>query len=342
MFQNGGNIHPPGFFKKKGRGPRRRPDDTGLFSPNLKPLARKNKLGADRQDIGFRGPRVFSVHSLKKISICLALVFLFLSVPKPAVADEEADFQMGVDAYIKGDIRTAIGMFKAVAEQGRALAQFNLGLIYSQGQGIPRDYQEALKWFRKAAEQGLAEAQSNLGWMYRHGFGVSRDFKEALKWYRLAAEQGQVEAQFNLGWMYRHGFGVSPNYIKAVKWYRLAAEQGLAKAQLSLGVMYDDGLGVPQDYKEALKWYQLAANQGLAKAQFNLGWILLNGRGVSQDYVQAHMWFNLAGVEGYKDAVRNRGLAEQHMTLQEILKAQKLAREWKPKKKIDLFPNPTK
>ena len=45
------------------------------------------------------------------------------------------------------------------AEQGDAKAQFNLGFIYSNGKGVPKDYAEAVKWTRKAAEQGHAEAQ---------------------------------------------------------------------------------------------------------------------------------------------------------------------------------------
>jgi hypothetical protein len=69
-------------------------------------------------------------------------------------------------------------------------AQTDLGLMYANGEGVGRDYDEAVNWYRKAAEQGDAKAQNALGVMYHNGFGVKRDDKEAKKWFRKAAEQG--------------------------------------------------------------------------------------------------------------------------------------------------------
>ena len=63
-------------------------------------------------------------------------------------------------------------MAKALAEQGGAAAQYNLGVMYHTGQGVVQDYREAVKWYRKAAERGFARAQSNLGLMYANGEGV--------------------------------------------------------------------------------------------------------------------------------------------------------------------------
>ena len=61
------------------------------------------------------------------------------------------------------------------------------------------------------------------------------------------------------------------------------------------------------------------------------------GLGVPQDYAQAHMWFNLAASrhppgEGRDIAVKNRDDVAKKMTPAQISEAQKLAREWKPKK----------
>ena len=80
------------------------------------------------------------------------------------------------------------------ANQGDVEAQYNLGLMYENGQGVLQDYKEAIKWYKKSAEQGDKHAQSNLGRMYRYGWGVSRDYKETVRWYRLAAEQGLAKA----------------------------------------------------------------------------------------------------------------------------------------------------
>ena len=67
-------------------------------------------------------------------------------------------------------------------------AQFNLGVMYDNGEGVPQDYVEAMKWYHKAAEQGHAGAQFNLGLMYANGNGVPQDYAKAAKWFRLGAE----------------------------------------------------------------------------------------------------------------------------------------------------------
>ncbi|MBT6105900.1 MAG: sel1 repeat family protein, partial [Porticoccaceae bacterium] len=73
---------------------------------------------------------------------------------------------------------------KAAAEQGDAVAQNNLAVMYALGDGVPENDTEAVKWYRKAAEQGNAVAQNNLGFMYNKGEGVPENDAEAVKWYR--------------------------------------------------------------------------------------------------------------------------------------------------------------
>ena len=76
------------------------------------------------------------------------------------------------------------------AEQGEALAQFNLGLMYANGRGVLKDEAEAVRWFRLAAEQGEALAQSNLGAMYANGRGVLKDSVLAHMWFNIAGASG--------------------------------------------------------------------------------------------------------------------------------------------------------
>ena len=75
------------------------------------------------------------------------------------------------------------------AEQGDAAAQYNLGRMYTTGEGVPQDFAEAIAWYRQAAEQGHAPAQHNLGWMYATGKGVAQDNVEAHTWLNLAASR---------------------------------------------------------------------------------------------------------------------------------------------------------
>ena len=120
---------------------------------------------------------------------------------------------------------------------------------------------ETIAELRALAEQGDASAQSNLGLMYATGKGVPQDDAEAVRWYRLAAEQGHAEAQATLGAMYAIGRGVPQDDVEAVRWVRLAAEQGHAEAQGALGAMYMNGRGAPQDDETAHVWLNLAASR---------------------------------------------------------------------------------
>ena len=123
------------------------------------------------------------------------------------------------------------------------------------------------------------------------------------------------------------------DYSTALQIFRQLADQGDANAQYILGFMYHGGLGVMQDFAEAMRWYRKAANQGESLAQGKLGIMYKYGRGVTQDYVQAHMWYNLSAAQGQKDAGKYRDLLAEKMNTAQIAEAQRLAREWKPKRK---------
>ncbi|MCH8041453.1 MAG: SEL1-like repeat protein [Nitrospinae bacterium] len=84
-----------------------------------------------------------------------ARVAHFLGVTLP----EETDFEVGVEAWGRGDYDTALQEFQLLAVQGHAQAQVNLGIMYSQGRGVPKDSVQAYRWYTLAAGQGddLAE-----------------------------------------------------------------------------------------------------------------------------------------------------------------------------------------
>jgi TPR repeat protein len=98
-------------------------------------------------------------------------------------------FEDGVAAHERGDYATALRLWRPLAEQGTADAQYKLGVMYAKGRGFPQDYAEAAKWFRLAAEQGDADAQFNLGTMYNKGRGVPQDYVQAHMWFNLAASR---------------------------------------------------------------------------------------------------------------------------------------------------------
>ncbi len=121
------------------------------------------------------------------------------------------------------------------------------------------DFATAMRLLLPLADEGDAGAQTDLGWLYANGYGAPRDYAEALAWRRKAADQGNAIAEFSLGLMYREGLGVPQDFAQAVLWTRKAADQGHAGAQLSLGLMVRDGQGAPQDYAQAYMWFALAS-----------------------------------------------------------------------------------
>ena len=162
---------------------------------------------------------IFSMRTL--IIIPVLLFSLLLGVPSYS-----ADFNKGLTAAQSGDFATALKEWKPLAEEGNAVAQNNLGLMYHNGWGVPQDYKEAVYWYRLAVEQGYAIAQYNLGLMYEKGKGVPQDDKEAVRLYRLAAEQGYADAQGNLGVMYVFGKGVTKDFVYAHMWGNIALMNG--------------------------------------------------------------------------------------------------------------------
>jgi TPR repeat protein len=121
---------------------------------------------------------------MKSPTWTIALLFGFGSI---LVAQ---DFDDGFKAYSSHDYAEAIRIWKPLAEKGGSAAQFNLGLLYYEGQGVPQNYSEAAKWFRLAADQDYLKAQLNLGAMYGVGKGVKRDYVQSYTWLSICAAKG--------------------------------------------------------------------------------------------------------------------------------------------------------
>jgi uncharacterized protein len=197
-------------------------------------------------------------------SLQLLLVLVLLLGTQVAVkADEDiygtqGMFAEGVAAYEAGDYKEALLIFQVLAEQGHALAQYNLGIIYSNGKAVPKDYRMTAKWYRKAAEQGISDAQYRLGIAYNLGLGVPEDSSEAVKWYRKAAEQNNALAQLSLGVMYQKGLGLPQDYVLAHKWFNLSASR-------LKGESYDFAVKYRSEVERAMTVTQIGEAQKLAR-----------------------------------------------------------------------------
>ena len=159
---------------------------------------------------------------MKRITVILAIALSFMAFTPLAAQD----YQKGLAAYQAGDYATALQEWRPLAELGVAEVQYNLGMMYVNGRGVPQDHAEAVKWYRLAADQGDASAQNTMGVRYQNGEGVLQDYAEAVKWYRLSAKQGETDAQNNLGVMYQSGFGVLQSNVMAHMWSNIASANG--------------------------------------------------------------------------------------------------------------------
>jgi len=125
---------------------------------------------------------------LLRFAIALVLSLVCLAVPT------WADFEAGIEANNRGDYATALREWRPLAEQGAARAQFQLGLLYENGDGVARDHAKARQWYEKAAAQGDVKAQFYLGLQSAYGEGGSVDLVQAHMWYSLAAGKGYAHA----------------------------------------------------------------------------------------------------------------------------------------------------
>jgi TPR repeat protein len=112
-------------------------------------------------------------------------------------------------------------------EAGRYL---KLGLAYYYLKSSRQGYIQEMNRLEESATQGDANAQYALGTLYRNGQGVLQDYDQAKAWYEASAMQGNADAQYMLGVLYHYGEGVPSDFVQAREWYEKAAAQGNAYA----------------------------------------------------------------------------------------------------------------
>jgi hypothetical protein len=211
---------------------------------------------------------------------------------KAKAGDAPSEYLVAIE-YQKGDIVPrdfvqAADWYRKAADQGYALAQFKLGLLYQQKQsGIMKDDAQAAAWLRKAADQGHAGAQASLALCYSQGLGVAQDNEQAVAWYQKAVAQNDAGAMVGLALLYGRGQGVAKDPKQAFDLDSKAAAHGSADAEYQLGLAYDQGQGVKKDKNQAIDWYRKSAQQGNAGAQLNLG-------AVDSNHAEAYFWLSVA------------------------------------------------
>jgi len=227
----------------------------------------------------------------------LILLFLSFSFSGPAFADKAFDL-WNADSY-----EEAIIEWTKLAYGGQAIAQNNLGVVYSSGKKIKKDCNKAIFWFKKGVQQNYAESEYNLGEEYISGNCTRIDNKEGIRLITKSAEQGYSSAQYYLGNLYDAGIKIPKSDELSYRWYLKAASQGHEKSQYNLGITYQYGDNfIKKDYTSAFKWYQKAANKKYGKAYYKMGFMYENGYGVVINPIFAKNWYTRASQAGITDA----------------------------------------
>jgi TPR repeat protein len=138
----------------------------------------------------------------------ILLAGLLMAGPAPADNDDVDLLRAGNAAYGRGDYVTAYQAWKALADAGYAVAQYNIAAMYESGRGMGRDLGEAARWYKLAAESSYPDALYRLARFadspeLARAAGVPYDPAQALDLDRQAASYGHGGAAVALGWRSR-------------------------------------------------------------------------------------------------------------------------------------------
>lgn len=227
--------------------------------------------------------------------------------PEAVSADpvvDEGEGEADVPPVVQEITWSTVEELKALADEGTAEAQYQMGKLYAEGEVVEQDALASMNWVAKAGLQGHAKAQHTMGLMYEKGFGVSQSIRDAIDWHKAAAKQGHVEAQYRLGLIHYEKVGLVLDSMQdvdavAVEYLILAAEGGHAEAQFLLGYIFRLGNTVtPVDSEIAFFWFTQSAVQGSMLGQRELGRAYLYGDGVPANRELAIKWLEASAAQG--------------------------------------------
>ncbi|MBZ5635088.1 MAG: hypothetical protein LAO55_18350 [Acidobacteriia bacterium] len=120
------------------------------------------------------------------------------------------------------DYQSAKQLLQPLADQGNALAQYEIGAMYERGWGSEQDLEEALKWLQKSADQGFSPAQDLIADIYDRGLGVPADHAKAKEWRDKSKASEKSSATIDHRWIVR-----PPHYREMLPRYRPFPPEGV-------------------------------------------------------------------------------------------------------------------
>jgi TPR repeat protein len=214
------------------------------------------------------GPLSGRGHSL---SLQPALAFDGTATPSTASLTPPAGLRATEGAPEVGPKAKQFSALQYAADQGRPSAQWKLGRMYADGDGVPRDDLRAFEYFSQIANSHADEPPGT-----RQALMVADAFVALGRYYLKGIPNSAIKSD--------------PTRAHAMFAYA-ASYFGDADAQYELGRLYLDGK--PSDEHEAARWLLLAATKGHCRAQVVLGDLLFRGRSVPRQAARGLMWLTL-------------------------------------------------
>lgn len=200
--------------------------------------------------------------------------------PSSSISDDTSPmqaFRVGHKAYMTGNVNKALDALQFAAKKGNPLAQWKLGRMYADGDGVDEDDRKAFDYFSRIASTHAAQnpmAQNSrivsnsfvaLGTYYLSGIpnsDIKADNTRARRMFTYAASYfGDPDAQYKLARMYLLGAGGSKSPRLAVRWLRLAALKGHTPSQATLGELLFFGERIKARPARGLMWLMIARDK---------------------------------------------------------------------------------
>ena len=197
---------------------------------------------------------------------------------------------------MRKNIAKGAELLEAAAEKGHARAQYELGALFLEGNGVTKSEETAVKWFLKASVQSVGDAQVQLNQIFKNGQGeakfMSDIYKNAFAWLLSQAEMGNSEMQEAIAMSFYNGNSVEKNEKDGLKWMTAAADNGNDVASLLLGQFYMEGsCGAEKNVKKALEEFLKSAETGNPTAANYVGDYYLNEAKTDSDLKEAFKWY---------------------------------------------------
>ena len=189
----------------------------------------------------------------------------------------------------------------------RGCNQLGLHYLYAKGGRAQDNTQASALFLKACDNTrdatSAAYACSNLGYMYANGLGVPRDYVKMIDVYTRSCNGGDPKGCFNLGVQYEKGEGVAQNDITATSLYRKGCDGGSAGACTGLGLLHEKGrAGTVADASVAATYYEKSCRGDYAYGCHNLGRLNEYGIGMNANPARAKTLYDKACRGGHADA----------------------------------------